>query len=63
MDYIITHNRSSDGITFETRSSKWIAKIMLKGKSKYLGAYKERDDAIAAYLKAKQELHTFFYID
>lgn len=58
-----TQNREADGVTFEKRSGNWIAKIMLRGKAKYLGAYKTRDEAIAAYLKEKHLLHTFFYIE
>lgn len=37
--------------------NRWQARIVVNGKSKYLGLFKNPQDAYATYLKAKRELH------
>jgi hypothetical protein len=51
-------NRSGvKGYTWDKRSKKWAAKIMLDGISKSLGYFEKEEDAHKAYLEAKAKLH------
>ena len=45
------------GVSWEGRSSKWRARIMVDGRSIALGHYDTPEEAHAAYVKAKRELH------
>lgn len=38
---------------------KWIAKIKKGGKTKHIGVYETKEEAAAAYAKAKAEVHSF----
>lgn len=46
------------GVCKDRNRPGWKAQIKLHGKSYYLGAYATAEDAHAAYLKAKREIHT-----
>ena len=43
------------GVRFETDRWRWRAQIMINGKSKNLGRFKTRDEAMVAYEKAAKE--------
>lgn len=45
------------GITFSR--NRWVPSIRVNGVKKYLGVYKTPEEAHAAYIKAKRELHPF----
>lgn len=45
------------GVTKEKH--KWLARIMVHGKSKRVGCFYTPEEAHAAYIKAKRELHPF----
>lgn len=47
------------GVCWHKRARKWMAYIAVNNKIKYLGLHKTIDEAKEAYLKAKEELHTF----
>jgi hypothetical protein len=47
------------GVSWHKRSKKWYASIGYNGSRKFLGSYKERERAYAAYLEAKAIFHTF----
>lgn len=40
------------GVVFCKKNSKWIARIQLTGKTKHLGYFKEKDDAVVARRRA-----------
>jgi hypothetical protein len=42
------------GVTFNARRKKWVATIMLRGKSIYLGSYFSRKEALAARKKGEE---------
>jgi hypothetical protein len=44
-------NRNSLGVTYDKYSEKWISQIMVNGKNKNLGRFKEKQDAIDTYQK------------
>jgi len=51
-------NRSNvKGYHWNKKSKKWVAKIKVNRKSKYLGQFKTEEEARAAYLAAKAKLH------
>jgi len=51
-------NRSNvKGYSWDKSRKKWKAYIKLNGKSIHLGMFTKEEDARAAYLKAKEELH------
>jgi len=50
-------NTLAKGYSWDTKYSKWVAYIMLDRKKRHLGYYVNEDEARAAYLKAKEELH------
>jgi hypothetical protein len=47
------------GVTFHKKCQKYQAQIMVGGCSHYLGLYETPEDAHAAYLAAKRNLHPF----
>lgn len=47
------------GVGWHKASGKWQATIKTAGKSKHLGSFDTPEEAYAAYLKAKAELHPF----
>jgi hypothetical protein len=47
------------GVTFNKNVQKWQSQIKLNGKSKYLGLFDNPQEAHAAYLAAKSEIHPF----
>ena len=48
------------GIYWYKRDKKWISKIQLKGKTISIGRHDTPEEAHAAYLCAKRELHPFW---
>ena len=48
------------GVTWFYPRNKWQARIMLNRKSRSLGYYDSKEEAHAAYVKAKRELHDFY---
>ena len=51
-------NRSGvKGYYWDKKSKKWVAKIMLNRKGKYLGGFNTEEDARKAYLAAKAKYH------
>lgn len=48
------------GVGFDKRTNRWRARIMCAGKSHHLGFYGTAEEAHAAYLRAKRELHPFW---
>ncbi|MEG0093786.1 MAG: AP2/ERF family transcription factor [Erysipelotrichaceae bacterium] len=53
------HNRNSQskikGVCYDPKRKKWVAQIMIKGKSIYLGRFDDVNGAIAARAKAEEE--------
>ena len=47
------------GVRWHDRDQRWHARIMLDGKAKHLGSFGSSEEAQAAYLAAKRELHDF----
>ena len=47
------------GVTFQKDIQKWVAGLSLNGKHTHLGVFKAPEEAHAAYLKAKRDLHPF----
>ena len=62
---VVTHqqnnfNRSNvKGYTWDKATKKWKAQITINGVNKYLGLFEKEEDAMAAYLEAKEIYHTF----
>lgn len=57
---IARNNRSGHkGVTADKRSGKWKAYIKINKRMKHIGYFHNLDDAVAARVKAKAELHTF----
>lgn len=54
-------NKSSGllGVTFDKSQGKFMARIMLNGKYRYIGRYITAQEAHHAYLAAKSQLHQF----
>lgn len=48
------------GVTPHRMTGKWQATISINGKQKYLGLFKDREIAAAAYAQAAHELHGTF---
>lgn len=54
----MSNNKSgSVGVRFREEYNKWYAAIGVDGKQIHLGSYAEKDEAIAAYQKAKEYYH------
>lgn len=47
------------GVSWLPSKRRWLARICHEGKRKYLGIFKTSEEAHAAYVKAKRELHKF----
>lgn len=47
------------GVTWHRQNMKWMAQIRVDGRYHYLGCFNTSEEANAAYLKAKADLHTF----
>lgn len=45
------------GVHYKARNNKWAAQIQVNKKRKHLGLFDTPEEAHAAYLKAKRELH------
>jgi hypothetical protein len=45
------------GVYWESRRSKWISRIMVNGKKRFVGYFDCPQDAHVAYIKAKRALH------
>jgi hypothetical protein len=54
-------NKSSGllGVSFNKKSQKYTAQIMLNSKNKHLGCFTNADEAHQAYVVAKRSLHPF----
>ena len=48
------------GVHWCERDKKWVAQIKINGKKIHLGSYDKPEEAHAAYLSAKKELHPFW---
>lgn len=44
------------GVHFNSRRNKWMARISIRGERLYLGDFKTKEEAIAARVRAKEEL-------
>lgn len=51
----INNTSGTKGIRFEADRNRWRAQIMVNGKSRNLGRYHTREEAMMAYAKAAQE--------
>ena len=47
------------GAMWDTKNNKWVSRIMVDGKRKYLGLFDEAEQAHAVYIEAKRILHPF----
>jgi len=50
-------NRNAKGYYWNKRKNKWNAQISINGKKKYLGYFDNEEDALIAYLNAKELYH------
>ncbi|WP_082492943.1 HNH endonuclease signature motif containing protein [Acidovorax sp. Leaf160] len=54
------NNRSgSPGVSFHSKAQKWQAHIGIQGVRHALGFFASKEDAAAAYVEAKAQLHQF----
>lgn len=44
------------GVSWDTRHKRWVARISFQGKSKFLGSFREKEDAAKARLDAEKEV-------
>lgn len=47
------------GVSWQENTQQWMASIMIDGKRKFLGYFKNAEEGFEAYKNAKKELHTF----
>lgn len=47
------------GVSWCGRANKWLAKINVKGVSKYLGTFEKKEDAYSVYIEAKKIYHPY----
>ena len=54
-------NNKSSGLlgAYHHNSGRWCSRIQINGKAKSLGLFDTKEEAHAAYIKAKRELHPF----
>ena len=52
--------KEAKGYTHHKKLNKWMAQIAVNKEHKYLGIFNTKQEAHAAYLKAKKELHPFY---
>ncbi|QFH49728.1 HNH endonuclease signature motif containing protein [Leclercia adecarboxylata] len=58
------HNTSGHpGVGYQKRSGKWYAKLSINGSTTHLGEFHDKNDAINAYLAAKEKYHEGFISD
>jgi hypothetical protein len=60
--HVVTHqqnmcNTDAKGCHLDKKSGRWISRIMLDGKSIFIGRFKNEEDAHNAYIDKKLELH------
>lgn len=55
-----TNTSGCTGVHFDKRSQKWVAQIMFKHKTYYLGGHKEFDDAVKARKQAEDYIYGSF---
>lgn len=48
------------GVTWDKSKGKWMAQIVFKGKSYYLGRYEDKEEAVKARKEAEEKLHKEF---
>lgn len=51
---IKTNTSGYNGVYLDKRRGQWVAQITFKGKTKYLGAYPKREDAVQARLRGEE---------
>lgn len=56
---VITNKCGLIGVRFRKDAGKFTAQIKLNGKTKHIGYFTDKNDAHAAYILAKRELHEF----
>ena len=56
----IDNTSGSKGVTWDKNRSKWLAQLQVQGKHFFLGRYKTKEEARAAYQKAAHEYHGDF---
>jgi len=55
------HGRGSHlGVHYSKRINRWIAQIRSDGKTRHIGCFVDEQEAAAAYLAAKRQLHAGF---
>lgn len=48
------------GVTWDKSKGKWMAQVVFKGKSYYLGRYEDKEEAVKARKEAEEKLHKEF---
>lgn len=55
----VTNRSGKHGVSWSKSHRKWAAYIVVEGRKRHLGLFDDVEDAGAAYLSAKQDLHKF----